>query len=115
MNQISLPALANQYPIGMVFDVTFEEFSARLTTLPHGKMQFHIDNGVYAKTEVVKMAADCIRTGVFLVSWTESNGATVVHVEDFVENKIYSHATLPDGTFLRMHGAMNIIDQGNQQ
>lgn len=110
MNQISSPALSNQYPVGMVFDVSFKEFSARLTTLPNSKLQFHIDNGVYAKTEVVKMAADCIRTGVFLVSWTESNGATVVHVEDFVENKIYSHATLPDGTFLRMSGAMNVVN-----
>lgn len=110
MNQPSSPALANKYPIGMVFDVTFQEFSARLTTLPNSKMQFQIDNGIYAKTEVVKIAADCIRTGIFLVSWTESSGATVVHVEDFVENKIYSHATLPDGTFLRMRGSIKIVN-----
>lgn len=113
MNQSGSPALADQYPTGLVFDVTFKEFSARLTTLPNSKMQFHIDNGIYAKTEVVNMAADCIRTGIFLVSWTESSGATVVHVEDFVKNTIYSHATLPDGTFLRMHGEMNIVEQGN--
>lgn len=114
MNQENLAALANTYPVGMVFDVNFDQFSARLTTMPHSKMQFQIDTGVYAKTEVVKMAADCIRTGVFLVSWSEISGATVVHVEDFVENKIYSHATLSDGTFLRMQGAINIIEQGNK-
>ncbi len=113
MNQSGSLALADQYPTGLVFDVTFKEFSARLTTLPNSKMQFHIDNGIYAKTEVVNMAADCIRTGIFLVSWTESSGATVVHVEDFVKNTICSHATLPDGTFLRMHGEMNIVEEGN--
>ena len=112
MHRSDSAAHADHYPTGLVFDLTFEEFSARLTTLANGKLQFHIREGIYARTEVVNIAADCIRTGVFLVSWIESSGATVVHLEDFVEHKVYSHATLPDGTFLRMHGDMHIVEQG---
>ncbi|MGN6827990.1 MoaF-related domain-containing protein [Paucibacter sp. M5-1] len=112
MNAANSPARSTRYPIGLVFDAKFIEFSVRFTVLPRNKIQFHIDNGIYAQTEVVNMAATCIRPGIFLVSWTESSCATVVHVEDFIENRIHSHATLPDGTFLRMEGALSLVNEG---
>lgn len=95
-------------------DVTFTEFKARIKTLAKNKLQFHIDEGVYTHTETVIASATSIRPGIFLVSWTESSSATVVHVQDFVEMKIYSHATLPDGTFLRMEGPMTFLNEETQ-
>lgn len=100
-----------RYPTGLVFGVSFDEFSVRLTTLPGAKLRFHIADGPYARTEEVAIVATLIRPQVFLVSWVENSGATVVHVEDFAEKTLHSHATLPDGTFLRMQGPLKIISQ----
>lgn len=102
---------ATQYPVGLVFDVTFKEFSVTLTTLPSNRLQFHIADGPYARIEEVDISVTSIRPGVFLVSWIEASGATVVHVEDFAEKTIHSHATLPGGTFFRMKGPLQIKRQ----
>lgn len=101
---------ATTYPVGVVFDVSFKEFSVRLTTLLD-KVRFEIAQGPYARTEEVDIVATPIRPGVFIVSWVEKSGATVVHVEDFAQGRLYSHATLRDGTFLRMEGDLRIVDQ----
>lgn len=99
---------ATEYPVGLVFDVRFEHFAVKLTTLPNNELRFHIPEGPYARTETVKIVSTPIRPGVFLVSWVESSGATVVHVEDFARGHLHSHATLPDGTFLRMEAPLQI-------
>jgi hypothetical protein len=103
-----LLSVAKKYPIGLVFDVTFEEFSVTLTSLPGDKLRFHIADGPYARVEEVEYVATSIRPGIFLVSWVEASGATVVHIEDFAERTIYSNATLPGGDFLRMKGPLQI-------
>jgi hypothetical protein len=97
--------------VGLVFDVSFDEFSVRLTTLPDSALRFTIAEGPYARTEEVKIDTRMIRPGVFLVSWIEKSGATVVHVEDFATGVLHSHATLPDGTFLRMAGPVRIVNE----
>lgn len=99
---------ATQYPSGLVLDVAFEAFSVTLTSLPGGRLRFHIADGPYARTEEVAISAVAIRPGVFLVSWVETSGATVVHIQDFVEGTLHSHATLPGGKFLRMTAPMQV-------
>ena len=103
------PSTAIEYPVGLVFDATFDAFAVRLTTLPNSALNFHIAEGPYAHTETVKVVATLIRPGIFLVSWVEASGATVVHVEDFAKSVLYSHATLPDGTFLRMKAKIRLV------
>jgi hypothetical protein len=105
----SLIAQATDYPVGLTFDVTFDAFSVRLTTLPDSQIRFRIPEGPYARSEVVRIDAKAIRPGVFLVSWVEASGATVVHVEDFADGMLYSHATLPDGAFLRMQAPIRFV------
>lgn len=100
---------STQYPIGLEFDVEFDAFTVRLTTLPDSELRFHIAKGPYAHTETVKIVTTLLRPGVFIVSWVEAGGATVVHVEDFAQGTLYSHATLPDGAFLRMQGAIRLV------
>jgi hypothetical protein len=56
-----------------------------------------------------------IRAGIFAVSWTEADGATAVHVEDFERGIVHSYATLPEGPFLRMEGPMRFISQRDDQ
>lgn len=103
------PSTAVDYPVGLIFDATFDAFAVRITTLPNRELSFHIAEGPYAHTETVKVVATAIRPGVFLVSWVEASGATVVHVEDFAQSLLYSHATLPNGTFLRMKAAIRLV------
>lgn len=102
-------AQATAYPIGLSFDVKFDAFAVTLTTLPDSKLRFHIAEGPFARTETVAISATPIRPGVFVVSWIEAGGATVVHLEDFARGILYSHATLPDGAFLRMQGPIQVI------
>ena len=94
---------ATAYPAGLVFDVSFQEFSARLTVLSPDRLRFEI-----------AIVATSIRPGLFLVSWVERSGATVVHVEDFAQGRIHSQATLADGTFLRMAGPLRVASTENE-
>lgn len=103
---------ADVYPVGIVFDVMFDAFTARLTTLPDDRIRFHIAESPYARAETVKIAVSRVRAGVFAVSWIEASGATVVHVEDFARGIIHSYAPLPDGSFLRMQGPIRFISEG---
>jgi hypothetical protein len=100
---------ATEYPVGLTFDASFHAFAVRLTTLANSELHFHIAEGPYAHDETVKVVATLIRPGVFLVSWVEASGATVVHIEDFAQSVLYSHATLPNGKFLRMKAAIDIV------
>lgn len=100
---------ATEYPVGLTFDASFLAFAVRLTTLANGEIHFRIAEGPYAHDETVKVVATPIRPGVFLVSWVEASGATVVHIEDFAQSVLYSHATLPNGKFLRMKAPIDIV------
>jgi hypothetical protein len=100
---------ATEYPVGLVFDATFDAFAVRLTTRPNREIHFHIAEGPFAHDETVEAVATLIRRGVFLVSWVEASGATVVHVEDFAQSVLHSHATLPDGKFLRMKAPIRVV------
>ena len=97
------------YPVGLTFDISFEQFLVRLSILAAHALRFEIADGPYALTETVMVAVTTIRPLVFLVSWVEGSGATVVHVQDFERLKVHSHATLRNGTFLRMAGPIRIV------
>lgn len=106
---------AVSYPVGIAFNVVFDAFEVRLTTLPDDHLRFEIAEGPYARTEIVKIATTPVRPGIFAVSWVEAEGATVVHVEDFERGVVHSYATLPNGSFLRMQGPMHFISERNGQ
>lgn len=101
-------AHATQYPTGLAFDVAFDAFSVHLTVLSPDRLRFQIDDGPFARTEEVAITATALRPGLFLVTWVEQSGATVVHVEDFVNGQLHSQATLPDGRFLQMTGEIRL-------
>jgi hypothetical protein len=46
---------------------------------------------------------------LFLVTWQEGDKTTVVHLEDYRENRIVTHITGSDGSFRIFHGAMREI------
>ena len=66
-------------------------------------------DGRLGGSETVKIAAEAIRDGLFLVTWKEAGGTTVVHLEDYKLNRITTHITGPDLTFSRHEGTMTQI------
>ncbi|NQE63619.1 nuclear transport factor 2 family protein [Caulobacter sp. RHG1] len=100
----------DSYPVGLVFEVAFEPFTATLTLLSQTRLKFQIQEGPFAHSETVDIHVAPLGNGLFAVSWTEETGATVTHVQDFDRGVVHSHATLADGQFLRMTGPMRIIE-----
>lgn len=100
---------SDHYPVGLELDVVFEPFRATLTLLSQSQLKFEIKEGPFAHSEVVDIAVTPLGGGLFLVSWVEETGATVVHVQDFDRGVIHSQATLADGRFLRMSGPITVV------
>jgi hypothetical protein len=59
--------------------------------------------------ETVTITVEPIRDQLFLVTWKEKLGTTVVHLEDYRNNTIITNITEPDGTFSTFHGIMTLI------
>ena len=83
------------------------------------ELKFHSDtsmtytgikqDGSRGGSETVTIAIDPVRDLLFLVTWQESDKTTVVHLEDYRENRIVTHITGPDGSFQIFQGTMTLI------
>ena len=51
-----------------------------------------------------------IDEGVYVISWQEADGATVVHVDDFANGRSKAFFTATDLSFYRMQGPLTEID-----
>jgi hypothetical protein len=69
-----------------------------------------------SETELISVKP--LREGLFLVTWQESDKTTVVHIEDYVNNRIITNITSPPDTtvsppvpmqFAQFHGTMTQI------
>jgi predicted SnoaL-like aldol condensation-catalyzing enzyme len=96
------------FPVGLEMDVAYPAFQVSLTLLSTRQLTFEIKEGPFARTETVDIQVAPIGNSIFAVSWQEASGATVANVQDFNRGLVFSFATLPDGQFLRMRGAMAI-------
>ena len=100
-----------EYIVGetWLFDIGVAIIEQRYDSI--SSMHYRVASGPrIGMEETVAIEVQLIRPGVFLVSWQEADGITVVHVEDFDENSFYSHATMPGGQFNRVHGKMRRRD-----
>ncbi|SEM18959.1 Predicted SnoaL-like aldol condensation-catalyzing enzyme [Bosea lupini] len=97
-----------RFPVGLAMDVSYPGFRVSLTLLSTAKLRFEIKDGPFARTETVDTHVVPLGNSLFAVSWQEKDGATVTNVQDYDRCLIHSHATLPDGRFLRMTGTFDI-------
>ncbi len=97
-----------RFPVGMEMEVSYPEFRVGLTLLSATQLKFRIEDGPFARTEIVDIQAVPLGNALFAVSWQEEDGATVAHVQDYDRGLIHSCATLPGGKFLRMTGTVAI-------
>jgi predicted SnoaL-like aldol condensation-catalyzing enzyme len=98
----------DHFPTGMKLDVTFPLFQVSLTLISDTQMRFEIKEGPFAHNETVEIHVVSLGNSLFAVSWKEASGATVTNVQDYDRGVVHSHATLPDGQFLRMTGTIAI-------
>lgn len=96
------------FPVGLEMDVTYPSFRVSLTLLSNTQLKFEIKEGPFARIETVDIDVVPLGNSIFAVSWQEQSGATVTNVQDYDRNVVLSFATLPDGQFMRMKGAMTI-------
>ncbi|MCY1411072.1 hypothetical protein D9M71_264540 [compost metagenome] len=74
-------------------------------------VRYAIVSGPYAGA---RGEAECqwqqIAEGVYVISWQEADGATVVHVDDFANGHSQAFFTASDLTFYRMQGPLTELD-----
>jgi hypothetical protein len=72
-------------------------------------------NPIPNSSETVDITVAPIRDQLFLVTWQEKGGTTVVHLEDYKMNTIITNITEPSGdpkvnpTFVKFEGTMTQI------
>jgi hypothetical protein len=97
-----------RFPVGLTIDVDFPNFQVKLTLQSTTKLTYHFTQWPFARTESVDINVVPLGNGLFVVSWQEQDGATVTQVQDHDRGLIHSHATLPDGRFIRMTGTFKV-------
>jgi hypothetical protein len=71
------------------------------------RVEFHILTGERAgERGAFEIHVDPVGEGRFLVSWQEDDKTTVVHWEEFGQNRFVAFVTLPDASFVRFEGTM---------
>ncbi len=105
--------MANVFPaIGHRYLVDFGTWKTELVFHSETSMTYTgvKSDGSHGGSETVTVAIDPIRDMLFLVTWQESDKTTVVHLEDYRENRIVTHITSPDGSFDIFQGTMTQIE-----
>jgi phenolic acid decarboxylase len=93
---------------GRSFRVDYDGLSAHNTYADDGQsIRYAIVSGPYAGASG---ESRCewreIAEGVYAISWQEADGATVVHVDDFIHGRSLAFFTASDQTFYRMQGPL---------
>jgi len=57
-------------------------------------------------THTVKITIDPLRDELYLISWQEATGNTVVHLEDFENHQVHAFLTLKNLTFIRQSASL---------
>ena len=96
------------YPVGetWIFDIGVARIEHRLESLT--SLRYRVLSGErVGSADRVAMQVQPLREGLFLVSWQEADGVTVVHAEDFAAQRFEACVTFPGGRFERIHGTMS--------
>lgn len=105
----------DHFPIGLEMDVSYPEFKVSLTLVSAEQLKFEIKEGPFARIETVDIEVNPLGNSIFTVSWQEKDGATVTNVQDYDRGVIHSFATLPNGRFLRMTGAIAVTRSADRR
>lgn len=105
------PAVGHKYLVKFKADDGSGGFKVQLDFHSETSMTYtgvNPDGSLSDGFETVNITVEPIRDMLFLVTWKEESGMTVVHLEDYKENTIITCITAPgpDPTFSKFHGTM---------
>lgn len=97
--------------VGHRYLVDFKVFRVELDFASETSMTYYnLDaNGNRVGQETVAVSVEPIRDGLFLVTWTESDRTTVVHLEDYQEMRIITNISDPASGLSRFEGTVTQI------
>jgi hypothetical protein len=91
--------LAAPLTVGLVLEITFPNFTPRITIRSDRELTVEIIAGA-PFTDTVEYEAVAIRDGLVMLSWKEHIGSTIVHVLDFTSGKAHTALTPGKGGFV---------------
>lgn len=92
---------------GQVFEVTFADFTPRITLVTERELTVEIVAGDNAGfTDTVEYEAVEVREGLVMLSWREHIGSTVVNVVDLRAGRAHAVVASADGRLLRLSGRL---------
>lgn len=98
--------------IGKKFEVDFGA-KAVLKIESETTLTFYItekDGEKVDESETVEITITQIRPRLFMLTWKERNGNTVVQIQDHKEQNVYMNWTWPDGNFVHAKGTIKPIE-----
>lgn len=104
--------MPEQFPaIGHRYLVDFQAFRVQLFFESEKSLTYTgvKADGTLGSSETVAIAIESIRDSLFLVTWQESDRTTVVHLEDYKTNTIFTNITDPNGDFSKYQGKMSLM------
>ena len=103
------------YPmIGKKYHVKFPTMPFYLSFISKTQLQFIVEQSPdlpLGSAHTVDISIQPLRDGLYLVSWQEMSGNTVVHVEDFNEHQVYAFLTMKDSRFVRQSALLVEVDK----
>lgn len=113
------PGTGHKYLVDFREDGGPGHFKVQLDFTTAGSLTYtgvNPDGTLGDQSETVAITVEPIRDLLFLVTWKEKGGTTVVHLEDYKTNTIITNITEPDPagsatnpTFVRFRGPMTQI------
>ena len=97
---------------GRSFRVDYEGLSAHNIYAEDGaSIRYAIVAGPYAGASGEALCQwQEVSEGVYAISWQEADGATVVHIDDFVHGRSQAFFTAADWVFHRMQGPLTALE-----
>lgn len=113
----AFPAVGHKYVVDFKADIGAGGFRVQLdfhslTSLTYTGVR--PDGSLSPQSETVQITVEPVRDMLFLVSWKEQGGTTVVHLEDYKNDTVITNVTSPtddaaNPQFAKFHGKMTRV------
>lgn len=90
--------------IGKRYHVAFPSMSFFLHFLDEASLEFTVEKSPdlpAGSSHIVAITIAPLRDELYMVSWQEASGNTVVHIEDLREHRVHAFLTMKSGLFIR--------------
>jgi hypothetical protein len=98
------------YPmVGRLYYVEFPTMSFYLNFVSEKSLEFMVEKSPdlpKGSSHTVDITIEPLRDELYMISWQEKSGNTVVHIEDFKEHRVHAFLTMKDLKFIKQSAAL---------